>query len=189
MPRPRRWTVVLALGFVVGVGSAGCSAPGAVPPTATVTAGTTVDPAPTVTTAISPSAPASSATLTPPEPVDGPPMASLAVDGGDPVAGQLGTYVWKDGGSDSPWLPGARIAVGAGEFLAMTLDPDIAIDSWRSRYVPASADGPAGATALGEGRAPAAFKTPPPGSWTVEVRVVFGDGRGDASYFWRVEVS
>lgn len=188
MPRPRQRTSMLALVIVLTVASAGCSRPVAVPPGPIMTAGTTVGPAPTVTTTTSQSSPGPTATLVPTQAVDGPPAARLAVDGGDPVTGQLGSYVWKDGGSDSPWLPGARIAVGAGETLAMTLDPDVAIGSWRARYVPASADGPGGAASLGEGRAAVAF-TPPPGSWTVEVRVVFGGGRGDASYFWRVEVS
>ena len=36
-----------------------------------------------------------------------PPAATLAVEGGDPVAGQLGSFTWNGGGSDSPWLPGA----------------------------------------------------------------------------------
>ena len=49
-----------------------------------------------------------------------PPAASLAVEGGDPVTGQLGTFTWGDGGSDSPWLPGAPIAVGTGEQLTVT---------------------------------------------------------------------
>ena len=35
-----------------------------------------------------------------------PPAATLAAEGGDPVAGQLGSYTWAGGGSDSPWLPG-----------------------------------------------------------------------------------
>ena len=41
-----------------------------------------------------------------------PPVASIGVEGGDPVVGQLGTYAWAGGGSSSPWLPGAPIAVG-----------------------------------------------------------------------------
>ena len=36
-----------------------------------------------------------------------PPTAALAVEGGDPTDGQLGTYTWGEGGSDAPWLPGA----------------------------------------------------------------------------------
>ena len=51
-----------------------------------------------------------------------PPDASLAAEGGDPVPGQLGTFTWAGGGSDSPWLPGTPITVGAGESLTVTLD-------------------------------------------------------------------
>jgi hypothetical protein len=50
-----------------------------------------------------------------------PPAATLAVEGGDPVTGQLGTFTWGDGGSDSPWLPGSPIAVGTGEQLTVTI--------------------------------------------------------------------
>ena len=50
-----------------------------------------------------------------------PPAASLAVEGGDPVTGQLGTFTWGDGGSDSPWLPGSPIAVGTGERLTVSI--------------------------------------------------------------------
>ena len=38
---------------------------------------------------------------------DGPPDAELAAEGGDPVTGQLGTYIWAGAGSDSPWLRGS----------------------------------------------------------------------------------
>ena len=44
-----------------------------------------------------------------------PPVASLAAEGGDPVAGSLGSFTWGDGGSDSPWLAGAPITAGSGE--------------------------------------------------------------------------
>ncbi len=120
---------------------------------------------------------------------DAPPAATLAAEGGDPVVGQLGTYVWRDGGSDSPWLRGAPIAVGAGEPLSMSLEPATGIASWRARSVRASADGPAGAASLGEGSGSPAFAAPGAGSWTVEVHVVFDDGLGDASYFWRLDVT
>lgn len=116
-----------------------------------------------------------------------PPVARLAVEGGDSVTGQLGTFIWRDGGTDSPWLPGAPITIGAGEPLSIDLDPAIGVASWRARFVPATADGPDGATVLGEGTGRPAFPSPEPGAWTVEVHVVFADALGDASYFWRVE--
>jgi hypothetical protein len=120
---------------------------------------------------------------------DGPPAARLAAEGGDPVAGQLGTYVWGDAGSDSPWLPGAPISVGVGEPLALTFDPAIPVSTWRARMVPADAAGPDGASPLGQGAGDPRFGAPAPGSWTAEVHVEFVAGRGDASYFWRLDVS
>jgi hypothetical protein len=120
---------------------------------------------------------------------DVPPAARLAAEGGDPVEAQLGTYTWRDSGSDSPWLPGARIAVGAGEPLSVSLDPPVGIAAWQARYVSASADGPAGATSLGEGSGAPSLSAPGgAGAWTVEVHAEFGDGLGNASYFWRLEI-
>ena len=45
----------------------------------------------------------------------------------DPTEGQLGTFVWAGGGSDSPWLPGTPIAAASGETLGVTLSPDLAV--------------------------------------------------------------
>jgi len=119
---------------------------------------------------------------------EGPPAAGMAAEGGDPVTGQLGTYVWGDAGSDSPWLPGAPIAVGVGEPLTVTFDPAIPVSTWRARMVPAAAAGPDGASSLGLGAGDPRFGAAEPGSWTVEVHVAFVAGRGDASYFWRLDV-
>ena len=141
--------------------------------------------------AATPSAPATSATSTPSPTApgrDAPPEALLAAEGGDPVAGQLGTYVWLESGSDSPWLPGAPLAVGAGEPLTVTLAPDGEMRAWSARYVPAAAGGPEGATSLANGATSPRFDAPGPGAWTVEVFVEFAPGVGDAHYFWRLEV-
>jgi hypothetical protein len=131
----------------------------------------------------------SSTTASPAMPGETPPDANLAAEGGDPVTAQLGTYTWRETGSDSPWLHGAPIAIGAGEPLTVTLEPAIATESWRARLVPATADGPAGAVILGQGAGPLVFAAPAPGGWTVEVAVVFADALGEASYFWRLEVN
>lgn len=144
---------------------------------------------PGATIASQPASPTAVVAVPPGTPGEVPPTASLAAEGGDPVTAQLGTYTWRDTGSDSPWLPGAPIAVGAGEPLTVTLSPAIGVESWRTRLVPATADGPAGAVTLGQGAGPLVFATPAPGAWTIEVAVVFGDALGDASYFWRLEVS
>ena len=138
-----------------------------------------VTPTPTPTAAL--------ATPEPVSPVAGapePPAASLAAEGGDPVVGQLGSYIWADGGSDSPWLPGAPISVGAVEPLAVTVDPAVRIATWAARMTPAGASTPAGAVALGQGTGSPRFDAPGPGAWTVEVQVRFADGLGSAAYFW-----
>ena len=168
---------------LIGVVVVGCAGPAAAPssPSATVQpAATIASPSPTA---------ASPATTAPAVPGETPPDASLSAEGGDPVIAQLGTYTWRETGSDSPWLPGAPIAIGAGEPLTVTLEPPIAIESWRARLVPAAADGPAGAVVLGQGSGPLVFTAPAPGTWTVEVAVAFADALGEASYFWRLEVS
>jgi hypothetical protein len=168
---------------VISLIIAGCAGP--VPASSSPSAAG--EPAATIaSTAPSASAVASTASETPGEV---PPDASLAAEGGDPITAQLGTYTWRDTGSDSPWLRGAPIAIGAGEPLTVTLEPVIGVESWRARLVPATADGPAGAVILGQGPGPIAFTAPAPGAWTVEVAVTFADGLGDASYFWRFEVS
>jgi hypothetical protein len=120
--------------------------------------------------------------------IDEPPAAALTAEGGDPVTGQLGTYIWGDGGSDAPWLPGSPTRVGAGELLSVTLEPDVGIAAWRARYVPAASTDPTSATALGSGSGSPSFSAPAGCPWTVEVAIDFAGGRGTASYFWRLDV-
>lgn len=113
-----------------------------------------------------------------------PPEASLAADGGDSVAGQLGTYTWADGGSDSVWLQGAPLTVGHDEPLTITFRPIVPVSSWRARLVKAGADGPAGARTIGLGSAGVVgFQAPAAGRWTVELTVTFV-GQDQASYAW-----
>lgn len=166
--------VVSGLGLVLGLGACAVSPGGA----ATATPPAAATPADVTPT----EAPARTA------PAGEPPIAWLSVEGGDPVAGQLGSFTWGGGGSDSPWLPGAPIAVGAGEPATVTLDPAVRISSWRARYVLSTADGPDGALTLGNGIGTPAFLVPPTGSWTVEMHVVFADGLGDASYAWQLTI-
>ena len=122
------------------------------------------------------------------QPADGPSVARLSAEGGDPVTGQLGTYIWHDQGSDSPWLPGAPIAVGRGEPLTVGLAPATSVAAWQARIVPADTSGPTGATLLAKGSGTPRFDAPRHGAWTLEVHLVFGDAAGDASYFWRLDV-
>lgn len=117
-----------------------------------------------------------------------PPAATLAAEGGDPVAGQLGSFTWNDGGSDSPWLPGAPVEVGAGEPLTVRVADGVAVSEWSARRVPAGTANGSGALGLGGGPAPITFNAPGPGSWSVQVLVRFPDGLGSAAYYWQLTV-
>ncbi len=175
----RRWSVVIVgLGLAIAactaqpeassVPSSATSAPSAVasPPGATPTP-------PTLP-------PASSA----------PPTAALAVEGGDPVAGQLGSFTWGGGGSDSPWLPGAPLELGAGEPITVSLEPETPVAEWTASRVDAGVTDGSGAVSLGSGSGPIAFTSPEAetGTWSVLVDVRFGDDLGSAAYYWRLTI-
>lgn len=185
-------TRALTSAILTAVLLAACSAPGANPSSTTSASPSADPPEPSlgVVPSVSPS-PQSSPVKppTPEPPMPEPPAASLSVDGGDPVVGQLGTFTWENGGSDAPWLDGSPIHVGAGEQLTLTLAAPAGIGDWRvSRVVPGNRDG-IGAAAMAEGSGePLTFEAPPPGTWSVEVSVAFTENRGSALYFWLIEV-
>jgi hypothetical protein len=173
----RRAAVVVVAATIIAVG---CG-PAVTPPSLTPSS------------AASSEAPITSpATPTPPSPSlagrDAPPDAVLAAEGGDPVTGQLGTYVWFGTGSDAPWLTGAPLAVGSGEPLRLNVVPEGAIATWEVRDLPAGAGGPEEARIIAKGNGAPAFDAPGPGTWTVEVTLDFAGGAGRAAYFWRLEV-
>jgi hypothetical protein len=122
-------------------------------------------------------------------PLPEPPAASIAVEGGDPVVGELGSFSWNNAGSASPGLDGTSIHIGAGEPVTMMLAAGIGIASWQvSRVLPGNRDR-VGAMSMGEGsRQPVAFQAPPAGTWSVEVRVEFAGNLGSATYYWRMKV-
>lgn len=172
----RSWTAILALACLV----LGCSGQtpalgSASPSTPVAIASASIDVASTAT------APASSSAA-------GPPQATLAAEGGDPVIGQLGSFTWADGGSDSPWLPGTPVTVGAGEPLTISLGDGVGIAGWTARRAPSGTTDGAGAVGLGGGTAPATFPAPGPGSWSIQVDVTFADDLGTAVYYWQVTV-
>jgi hypothetical protein len=140
-----------------------------------------------------PSAPAdtpspASATATVPPSSAEPPPASLAAEGGDPVTGQLGSFTWGDGGSDSPWLPGARLTVGRAEPLTVSIEGGVGVADWSGRRMSSGTKGGSGAVALGSGTGPITFIAPGPGSWSVQVTVAFAGELGTASYYWQLTV-
>ena len=118
-----------------------------------------------------------------------PPAASIAVDGGDPVVGELGSFTWQNSGSDSPWLDGNPIHIGSGETLTVTFAETVAIETWTASRVDSTTLDGSIAVGLGEGTLdPVAFSGPPKGTWSVNVNVWFVDNVGSASYYWLVEV-
>lgn len=179
-PDPRSLFVIAAVALAAPLALAGCAGSGAGGSAGSSSAGASATPVGASATPVGASASVAG--------LDAPPDALLAAEGGDPVTGQLGTYIWGDSGSDSPWLPGAPIAVAAGEPLAVTFAPETAIESWTAIYVPASADGPAGGLTLGTGSASPSFQAPAAGSWTVDLEVTFPASTGSAHYAWRLDV-
>ncbi len=117
-----------------------------------------------------------------------PPDASLAAEGGDPVVGQLGSFTWGGGGSDSPWLPGTPIAVGAGEPLSVTLADPTRIAAWTAVRAPVTSTTGSGAVPAGAGSGTVSFAVPAPGRWTVAVTVRF-DGGDSATWYWQLDVT
>jgi hypothetical protein len=174
----RAWMTTLVVGIVV----AGCRS---AVPSGSLTLNPTIAPAPTPSPSgvSTPMSPASS-----PRVRSEPPAATLSVEGGDPVVGQLGTFTWGDGGSDSPWLPGSPIAVGIGEGLTVTVADGIGVATWSARRVPAGARDTSAAVSLGTGGPPVAFEAPPVGSWSIQVAVDFDGRLGSATYHWLVSV-
>lgn len=167
-----RWAILL--GATLAAMVVGCDAATGTP--ATPTSPSTGSASASVAVVPSPS----------PEPSAAPPTAALAVEGGDPVDGQLGSYTWRDSGSDSPWLPGTPITVGLGEPLAVAFPGSPAIGSWRVQARPAAATGPVVGVAEGDGEI--AFTAPDVGTWSMAIIVTFGGGPDAATYYWEVRV-
>ena len=176
--KPRRLILIAALLL-------GACTPGRIaPPTATGAAPTPL--AVTSPPIATPSASEVASATTPASAI--PPDASLAAEGGDPVVGQLGSFTWAGGGSDSPWLPGSPIAVGAGEPLSVTLADGSPIAAWTAVRAPVASASGAGAVPEGEGAGTIVFAVAVPGRWTVAVTIRF-DGGDAATWFWRLDVT
>ena len=184
----RPFVLVLASAslLLAGCGRAGASTdqPEAASPSARA------EPSLTASPSIEPSLESSpSAALVTDPPMPQPPAASIAVEGGDPVVGELGSFTWENSGSDSPWLPGNPIHVGSGERLTLTLaGPAVGLVNWTVGRAPSGANG-SGVVGMAEGtHEPVSFAAPPSGSWSVSVDVWFADNLGSAAYYWLMEV-
>jgi hypothetical protein len=176
------WTVVLGASLLACVAGTGGSASVAAVPTPGASVAATLS-VPSAT----PAAPTPSPSAATPSSTE-PPAATLGVEGGDPVAGQLGSFTWNGAGSDSPWLPGSPIAVGNGERLTVVLADGAAVADWSARRVAAGTTDGTGAVGLGNGGPPVTFAAPPAGHWSVQVTVRFAGGIGSATYYWAITV-
>lgn len=190
MSRPivstRLLVAVVVVVCLTGCGGTASSPAGSEGPSVPATAAPATAAPPTAAPTVAPTM-----TPEPPAPSLGePPAASLAVEGGDPVMGALGSFTWGGGGSDSPWLPGAPIGVGSGEQVTVSLAGDVPVMAWAAKRIPAGATDGAGAVALGDGQTgPITLTAPGPGRWSVQVEVTFGDDLGSAAYYWEISAS
>jgi hypothetical protein len=167
---------VVGIGLVLAL--CGCMA-GPVPP----------DPSPsTAETLEVASATPSAIAATPIDAPAEPPVATLAVEGGEAVIGQLGSYTWAGAGSDSPWLPGSPLIAAAGEPLGLSLAPAVPIAAWTASAVTAGSPDGVGAVRLGSDSTAVAFVTPPSGDWSVQVEIRFAGDLGSAAYYWHLTV-
>jgi hypothetical protein len=176
-----------ALALLIPALLAACSTPGtsSIPPPPEGSPAATLEPTATVTPSIAPSEGAP----TPEPPIPEPPAASIAVEGGDPFVGELGSFSWQNSGSDSPWLEGTAIHVGSGEELHLTLAEPVAIENWTASRVPPGNPQELAPVGLGEGsRGRVTFDGPPSGTWSVKVSIWFADNLGSAAYYWLIEV-
>jgi hypothetical protein len=116
-----------------------------------------------------------------------PPIAVLTFPGGQPTAGDLGSYAFRGAGSDSPWLPGEPIAVPpAGALGEVFLSEPLRVASWWARVAPAGrVPGTGEVREIGAGDGAIAFELPA-GGWTLQLTVQFGDGIGDATWYWQL---
>ncbi|MDQ2964359.1 MAG: hypothetical protein M3R57_00700 [Chloroflexota bacterium] len=114
-----------------------------------------------------------------------PPTAVLNFPGGQPTAGDLGTYVYRGTGSDAPWLPGEPVAVPpAGALAQVFLSEPLRVASWSVWLALAGRKpGPGEPRQIGAGEGPITFELPS-GTWTLQLQVEFGDGIGIATYYW-----
>lgn len=203
----RLTSLLLAVLAVTGCGSAGASAP-PIGTTRLVATGApavpTLPPTP-MSQAPSPEPsptgrPTASVAPEVTEPVPGislPPLALLSVDGGEPMTGELGTYVYEGSGSDAPWLPAASlesVQVPSGATLELTLEDASAFVSWSAQVAAAEDVRGESKTGLGQSEGStrmesAAFASPETGQWVLAARVFYPDDRGDAVFFWLLDVS
>jgi hypothetical protein len=113
-------------------------------------------------------------------------IAGSAGGSGAGVDGDIGTFDWNGTVSDSPWLPGADIAVRAGQGLRVDIAAERPV-SWTALIAPGGANG-AGKTGAGSGDGAPTLQAPTSrGTWELGVKVIFA--QGEVRYHWRLTVT
>lgn len=201
-PRPfstRIVPIIVALSVVCFActsqpGATSTASPAAEAASQVVVSASPESPSPAPTATALPTATGEPSTGPAPSPMDspmaGPPAARLAVEGGDPVVGELGSFTWNNAGSDAPWLPGHPIHVSTTEHVTFTLAGAVPIETWHvARVLSSAVPGGDGVVGMADGTGSViGFDAPPAGRWSVTVRVRFGGNLGDAAYYWAVTV-
>jgi hypothetical protein len=185
---PTRRAVVAIAIALCGAVAAGCGSAVTEFPPGTRTAADSPTPSAAVPTAppIPTGAPSGAASRPPPD--DLPPDAAVLVAGADALVGQLGGYTWRNGGSDAPWLQGTRGTIASARPLQFGLSRDVPIDEWSVACAAAGQQSPERLVPLDPTGAPLEVVPPPAGRWTVVLRVRFGQGLGDAAWYWTLIV-
>jgi hypothetical protein len=171
---------------------------GAPPPAASPTSDPTAPPATPSPPVTAPPTPSLAATAWPRVPEDDvaelPPIARLVTANGTVVAGELGSFAYRGGAADAPWIARGLELLEAppGQQLIVGLLPGNEFDAWRVSYA-AAADTSGDmvmplASGANSGTEQAAFDPPPAGDWVIQVSLVFPGDDGDATYYWAVSV-
>lgn len=137
------------------------------------------------------------ATTLEPASVAGEPAASIRFGDAPPVAGTLGSWAIDGLGSDAPWLPAPALASidVQGDALASVAFDDGALVGSFSVSVATIQDvrGEAvhrvsGREAPGPPLGAVTFGPVPSGAWVLAVQLVRADSRGEATFYWLVNV-
>lgn len=118
-----------------------------------------------------------------------PPRAQLAGLSSGPVDGDLGSYTWRDAGSDAPWIVGPHASTAtAGATLRISFVGTSAA-TWTASWAPVTGNVAGNPTSAAQGSGDVTVRVPATaGDWSLQVTASFGAGT-NASYYWRVVVS
>lgn len=147
---------------------------------------------------VSPVAPTPNAATTPaPRPVPGEPGASIRFGDAGPIDGTLGSWAIDGLGSDAPWLPAlalTSIDIAGDAIASVAFDDGALIGSFAVSLATISdvrgeaAHRVAGREAIVPPLGAVTFGPVPRGAWVLAVQLVRADSRGEATFYWLINV-